>query len=76
MFGQSAVMAMAGMGTVFSFLVIMIIAISLVGKLSRVLGWGDKDVVPSGSNSVPGQGNNAEVTAAIGAAVNEYKKNN
>ena len=76
MLEQSGVLTLLGMGIVISFLIIMIIAISLMGKIIHALGW-DRDAQSAGlSPAVPRQGNNAEVTAAIGAAVNEYKKNN
>ena len=78
MLGQSGVLTLLGMGIVFSFLVIMIIAITMTGKVIHALGW-DKNVQPAaGSASSPAknQGNDAAVTAAIGAAVNEYRKNN
>ena len=75
MFGQSAMMAAAGMGTVFGFLIIMIVAVTLTGKIIRALG-ADKDVQPAAEPTAARAGSNAEVTAAITAAVNEYKKNN
>ena len=76
MLGQSGVLTLLGMGIVFSFLVIMIITITIAGKVIHALGW-DKDVQPgSPAPAAVKQGNNAEVTAAIGAAVNEYRKNN
>jgi oxaloacetate decarboxylase gamma subunit len=71
------------MGIVFGFLVIMIITIALAGRLIHSLGL-DKDVQRAPSNAAgaapvraPAQtGNNAAVTAAITAAVNEYRKTN
>lgn len=79
MFGQSGVLTLLGMGIVFSFLVILIVCITLAGKLVHALGW-DRDVqnmnqvgasAPSGGGAV-----NPAVTAAISAAVTEYRKNN
>jgi oxaloacetate decarboxylase gamma subunit len=82
MLEQSGVLTLLGMGIVFSFLVIMIIAISQTGKLIHFLGL-DKDVQGAPSNTAgagPVQAqegnNNAAVTAAITAAVNEYRKTN
>jgi len=78
MLEQSGVLTLLGMGIVFSFLVILIIAVTLSGKLIHALGW-DKDVQqpPKApvSGPAPAGGNQAAVTAAISAAVNEYQKN-
>lgn len=70
MLGQSGILAILGMGVVFGFLVIMVIVINLAGKVIK-----DK-VASSGQpkpafNSVSDGG---QVTAAISAAVNEYRK--
>jgi oxaloacetate decarboxylase gamma subunit len=75
MLSQSGVLTLLGMGIVFSFLVILIISITLAGKIIHALGW-DKDVQPATGSTVQKIGNSAEITAAIGAAVNQYKKNN
>jgi oxaloacetate decarboxylase gamma subunit len=81
MLEQSGVLTLLGMGIVFTFLVIMIIAISRMGKLIHFLGL-DKDIQetsPHTAEAGPVQaqaGNNAAVTAAIAAAVNEYRKTN
>jgi oxaloacetate decarboxylase gamma subunit len=79
MFGQSAVLTLLGMGVVFGFLVIMIITISAAGKIIHTLGW-DKDlqkqpVKAQGLAAAPVGGvQNAAITAAISAAVTEYRK--
>jgi oxaloacetate decarboxylase gamma subunit len=77
MLGQSGVLTLLGMGIVFSFLVILIIAVSMAGKLIHAVG-ADKDVVqppqtPAGK-AAPGGSGNPAVAAAISAAVNEYQK--
>jgi oxaloacetate decarboxylase gamma subunit len=76
MLGQSSVLTLLGMGIVFSFLVILIICVSLAGKLIHAIG-ADKDLQqpksPAGGGAAAGAGNGA-VTAAISAAVNEYQK--
>jgi oxaloacetate decarboxylase gamma subunit len=81
MLEQSGVLTLLGMGVVFSFLVVLIICISLAGKFIHALGV-DKDVLPlaaaaprasAGSSNA---GNGPAVTAAITAAVNEYRKTN
>jgi oxaloacetate decarboxylase gamma subunit len=75
MLGQSGVLTLLGMGIVFGFLVILILCVSLMGKLIQALG-ADKDVrqAPKAAAGAPGGTGNAAVTAAISAAVNEYQK--
>ncbi|MDR2630565.1 MAG: OadG family protein [Spirochaetaceae bacterium] len=77
MFEQSGVFTLLGMGIVFGFLVVLIISVSLTGKIIHAL-WGGKDVtapVKAGTSPNGGAGaENAAVTAAISAAVNEYRK--
>jgi oxaloacetate decarboxylase gamma subunit len=74
MLGQSGVLTLLGMGIVFGFLVIMIVAITLTGKIIHTLGL-DKDTgVPAKTGAAPAAGNSAAVTAAISAAVTEYRK--
>ena len=76
MLGQSGVLAVLGMSVVFGFLVTMIIAIMVVGKIMQVSGAG-KDVATAAGPAAPAaRGNDAPVTAAISAAVNEYRKSN
>jgi oxaloacetate decarboxylase gamma subunit len=67
MLGQSGVLSLLGMGVVFGFLVILIIMVTVAGKIIHALGV-DKAAVAGAA------GNNAEVTAAITAAVSEYRK--
>jgi oxaloacetate decarboxylase gamma subunit len=77
MLGQSGVLTLLGMGIVFSFLILLIIAVTVVGKIIHAVG-ADKDVQspsPVKSGGVPaGSDSGAAVTAAIAAAVNEYRK--
>jgi oxaloacetate decarboxylase gamma subunit len=79
MLEQSGVLTLLGMGIVFGFLVILIVCVSLVGKIIHALG-ADKDVRnPVKTGSSPGgtaNAGNAAVTAAISAAVTEYRKTN
>ena len=73
MLGQSGVLAVLGMGVVFGFLLLLVIVISLAGKLIvRTLGHGT-NVSAAGAKA---GADSARVTAAITAAVNEYRKNN
>lgn len=77
MLGQSGILTVLGMSIVFGFLVILIICVSFLGKIVHALKW-DKDVTESGQggSASGGTANNSAVTAAISAAVNEYRKNN
>jgi oxaloacetate decarboxylase gamma subunit len=72
MLEQSGVLTLLGIGIVFSFLIILIICVTLAGKLFQALG-GAKDLQPPVKTPPAGAGNGA-VTAAISAAVNEYGK--
>jgi oxaloacetate decarboxylase gamma subunit len=82
MFGQSTVLTLLGMAVVFSFLIILIIAITCLGKIVHSMGW-DKDLLapPKQAHTpvavaapVGGANPNVAVTAAISAAVTEYRK--
>ena len=78
MLGQSGVLTVLGMGIVFSFLVILVLCVSAMGRIIHALG-GDKDVAAVTAASAPSQtdaAQSAKLTAAITAAVNEYRKNN
>jgi len=73
MLGQSGVLSILGMGIVFGFLIILVISITLVGKFISALGL-NKDSGAAKTGSPAHTGNNAQVTAAISAAVSEYTK--
>jgi oxaloacetate decarboxylase gamma subunit len=77
MLGQSGVLTLLGMGIVFSFLVILIVAVTLAGKAVHALGW-DRDVRAPAAAAKPASrtADQAAVTAAVSAAVTEYRKNN
>jgi oxaloacetate decarboxylase gamma subunit len=79
MLGQSGVLTLLGMGIVFGFLVILIVSITVAGKVIHALGW-DKDVqgpTSAGSGKAPvNTAAKTAVAAAITAAVNEYRKTN
>jgi oxaloacetate decarboxylase gamma subunit len=78
MLGQSGVLTLLGMSVVFGFLAVMIVCVTLTGKIIHAIG-ADKDVIRSEAPaSVPGSGaaDAGAVTAAIAAAVTEYQKNN
>jgi oxaloacetate decarboxylase gamma subunit len=79
MMGQSGALTLLGMGIVFSFLIIMIIVITWVGKRINALESGKDAAEPvkTGFAAVPASGSgNAEIIAAISAAVDEYRKYN
>jgi oxaloacetate decarboxylase gamma subunit len=78
MLGQSGVLTLLGMGIVFGFLIIMIICVTLMGKIIHALG-ADKDLnqaapKPQAAAGTSGAANGAAVAAAITAAVTEYQK--
>ncbi|MDR1326766.1 MAG: OadG family protein [Treponema sp.] len=79
MFQQSVILTLLGMAVVFSFLWLMIICVELLGKLIHKLGM-DKDVQPKPiqpfKTEAPKNANetiNPEITAAITAAVIDYR---
>ena len=80
MLEQSTVLTLLGMGVVFSFLVLMVITISFIGKVInlfvRKAQSGMSSACCTTNAGVQNAGNETSVTAAISAAVNEYRKNN
>ena len=75
MLEQSGVLTVLGMGVVFGFLVIMVICVSIMGKIFKAFGV-IKGVDTDSSVEVSIPGNSASVTAAITAAVTEYQRDN
>jgi oxaloacetate decarboxylase gamma subunit len=78
MLEQSGVLTLLGMGVVFGFLVILIVCISLVGRLIHAMGLdrgspANAGLPPAGPAKKAGDG---AVTAAITAAVDQYRKTN
>ena len=77
MLGQSATLTLLGMGVVFSFLIILIIAMMLVEKLVKLLKL-DQEEKQSGfaaASAVQGTVNQSAVVAAIAAAVRQKQNN-
>ena len=70
MLEQSGILTLLGIGVVFGFLIIMVVVISRVGKLFRTAEAGEIAAVEN--RIVPS--NNDPITAAIVAAVSEYRK--
>lgn len=77
MFEQSAVLTVLGMTVVFAFLWVMIICLNMTAKLVHKMGW-DKDVRQPLNTAIPPKntswGAGPEITAAITAAVIEYRR--
>jgi sodium pump decarboxylase gamma subunit len=81
MLGQSGVLALMGMGTVFLFLVILVFIVGWLGKAVHSLGW-DRDVVPKTAPAMTAEvqtipkttpQNQNDITAAIAAAITRYR---
>ena len=74
MFVQSTALAAVGMTMVFGFLIIMVISVTLTGKIIHAIG-ADKDVLPQPQAAAPAAASDAgAVTAVISAAVAEHRK--
>jgi oxaloacetate decarboxylase gamma subunit len=72
------ILALLGMGVVFSFLIILIVFMTLVAKIIHALGW-DADFRRRSKflrRCRRSLDDNAAVIAAVTAAVNEHRKNN
>ena len=80
MLEQSGVLTLLGMGIVFGFLVIMVICVSVMGKVIHALGINNGANTSGISTQTSIQASTTDkstaVTAAITAAVNEYRKDN
>lgn len=84
MLGQSGVLTLLGMGVVFGFLVILVICVSIMGKIISALGLDKSAGAPAVSGAASPQvsapsssaAKSTAVTAAIVAAVTEYQKDN
>ncbi len=79
MFGQSGILALLGMGLVFSFLIILIMFVSLIAKIIKALGLDTvtDTATPAGaSTGAGGAGRKAGITAAISAAVKQFRNKN
>ncbi|MDR0557212.1 MAG: OadG family protein [Treponema sp.] len=78
MFEQSGVLTLLGMGTVFGFLIILIISITLVGKIIHALGLDKEEsaVQKSKAQSKTSSTGAADATiaAVITSSVAEYRK--
>ena len=76
MLEQSAILTVLGVGIVFSFLLIMIVCVTLMGKIIRYLEP-DKDIETQEAETAAQTAQKVEngpIIAAITAAVTEYRK--
>ena len=81
MLSQSGILTLLGMGVVFSFLIIMIFAMTglhaVIHAVIHALGWDKeekKDAAPAAPAAAPASDNGA-IIAAIAAAVHEKESN-
>lgn len=75
MFGQSAILSLVGMGTVFLFLAILILCVSIVARIVKALKW-DKDLYAVAEQASPAQaldGSKPAIVAAISAAIHKHR---
>jgi oxaloacetate decarboxylase gamma subunit len=75
MFTQSGALAVLGMTMVFGFLVIMVICVTLTGKVIHAIG-ADKEDGPAPQAVSTAASDSGVLTAVISAAVTEHRKNN
>ena len=73
MFNQSGVLALLGMSVVFGFLIVMVVVISVAGRIIHALGLDRELSATPAVNAVSG-GVDGLVVAAITAAVKAYRK--
>ncbi|MDR0684626.1 MAG: OadG family protein [Spirochaetaceae bacterium] len=76
MFNQSGVLALLGMSVVFGFLIILVVVISVAGRIIHALGLDKELSAAPAVNAVSGGagGVDGAVVAAITAAVKAYRK--
>jgi oxaloacetate decarboxylase gamma subunit len=84
MFEQSAVLTLLGMGVVFGFLLILVVAITVMGKVVHAMGLDKVPEVVKPKTPLPVStvatasvvvNQDSAITAAISAAVSTYRKN-
>ena len=78
MLAQSGILTMLGVGIVFGFLIILVAAVNVMGKLIGAKSPGNDTagsfVQTTSPEKVTGTDDGAQITAAISAAVSEYRK--
>jgi oxaloacetate decarboxylase gamma subunit len=75
MFNQSGVLALLGMSVVFGFLIILVVVITVAGRIIHAAGL-DKElsVKPAPAANVVSGGVDGAVVAAISAALKAHRK--
>ena len=73
MLGQSGVLTLLGIGVVFGFLFILVLTISLLGKIIRIKGTDTELTTASAASSLPAATDEKQITAAITAALKQYR---
>ena len=76
MLGQSGVLTILGMGVVFAFLVILVICVTLMGKVFNAFSKTGTNAALEASPQTGENANAGRVAAVIAAALSEYRKNN
>ena len=77
MLSQSGILTLLGMGVVFSFLIIMIFAMTGLHAVIHALGWDKeekKDAAPAAPAAAPASDNGA-IIAAIAANIKKKESN-
>ena len=76
MLEQSGSVTLLGMGMVFSFLILMVLSVSIVGKVFQTLGANRDTGLLQAVNAAQGSSpvNTSAVVAAVTAALTEYQK--
>ncbi|ERJ94127.1 sodium pump decarboxylase, gamma subunit [Treponema lecithinolyticum ATCC 700332] len=74
MLGQSLILTLLGMGVVFSFLIIMVVVITVASKIIKALKL-DRDDASAAAPASAAGGTQTAVVAAIAAAVREKQNN-
>ena len=78
MLGQSGILTLLGMGIVFGFLILMIAVISLAGKIINRTdtGSGSSAAYRTETSTAAPIQTDEKISAAISAAITEYRKSN
>jgi len=75
MLSQSGILTLLGMGVVFSFLIIMIAAMTLLHAVIHALGLDKEEKKENAVQAAPAAADNGAIIAAIAAAVHEKESN-
>jgi oxaloacetate decarboxylase gamma subunit len=76
MFAQSTALAALGMTMVFGFLVIMVITVTLTGKIIHAAGLDKEAEAPQEGAPADGAGEAGAIAAAISVAITDFRKKN